>query len=85
MQFNATVGQKSTGIALTVVAETEKEFVDLKWLLESLDPHDVMSRAHYFWATNSISINNGSIIYNPDLSTAKTVRVTAAYGTVKIH
>jgi hypothetical protein len=85
MQFNATVGQKTTGMAFTIVAETEKEFVDLKWLLETLEPYDVMSRAHYFWASNSILRKNVSVSYNPDLTTAKTVRVTAAYGKLNIH
>jgi hypothetical protein len=70
-------------MAFNIMAQTEQEFVDLKWLLQVLQSHDVICRAHYFWASNSIEFNNFSVSFNPDSSTAKAVRLTAAYGKTK--
>jgi hypothetical protein len=82
-QFNKTVGQNVIGVALDINAQAEEEFVDLKLLQEKLQLYDVIAQANYFAASHTISSNNVSVSYNPDLTTAKTVRITAAYGKVK--
>jgi hypothetical protein len=69
-------------MAFNIMAQTEEEFIDLKWLLETLEPNDIISRAHAFWASNSMNFNNISVSFDPDRSTAKAVRITAAYGKI---
>lgn len=65
------------------MAQTEEEFVDLKWLLQTLQSHDLTSRAHNFWASSSIQFNNISFSFDPERSTAQAVRITAAYSKTK--
>jgi hypothetical protein len=80
MQVNKFVGQHCTGMVFNVQAETEEEFVDLKWLLQAFESHDIVSRLYYFWSSNSVNYNNISVSFDPDRSTAKVVKLTAAYG-----
>lgn len=42
--------------------------------------HDPLSAAMYAWAEDSINVNNITVAYNPNKSSAKYVRLTAAYG-----
>jgi hypothetical protein len=85
MQFHGAVGQQTTGMAFSFNATTEEEFVDLKWLLQNLEPHDVLSAVQNHWALKPMTYTNISVSYNPDLSTAKAVKITAAYGKISIY
>jgi hypothetical protein len=83
IQFNAIVGQQATGMAFNVMAQTEDEFLDLKRLLQSLQSHDAICRALNLWARSSMQFSSFSLSFDPDRSTAKVVRFTAAYGKTK--
>jgi hypothetical protein len=80
MQVKGTVGQKTTGMVLNFNATTEEEFVDLKLLFDMLGPQDPVSAAQNLLASKPVSYTNISVSYNPELSTAKAVKITAAYG-----
>jgi hypothetical protein len=84
MQFSTVIGQNEVGMAFNIKAETDEEFVDLKALLQNLHSHDVLSRTNYYWVRTSMSYENVSVSHNPDLSTATTVKITAAYGKIYI-
>jgi hypothetical protein len=81
--LNAIVGQNATGMAFNILAQTEEEFVDLRWLLKTLEPHDAICGLQFFWASSSIQSSNISVSFDPDRSTAKAVRITAAIGKMK--
>ena len=85
MQYSTVVGQNEVGMAFNIEAETEEEFIDFKALLQNLYSHDVLSRASYYWVRTSMSYENVTVSHNPDLSTATTVKITAAYGKIYIH
>jgi len=85
MQFSKVIGQNEVGMAFNIEAETEEEFVDLKALLQNLQSHDALSRTSYYWVRTSMSYENVTVSHNPDLSTATTVKITAAYGKIYIH
>jgi hypothetical protein len=80
MQYSKVVGQHETGMAFNIEAETEEEFTDFKAILQNLQSHDVLSRTSFFWVRSSMSYENVTVSYNPDISTATTVKLTAAYG-----
>lgn len=61
-------------------AETEEEFTDLKSELDKVQVHDIRSSFYYGWASQSILYKNISIAFEPRLSTAKVVKITAVYG-----
>jgi hypothetical protein len=84
MQFSTVIGQKEVGMAFNIEAETEEEFVDFKALLQNLHSHDALSRINYYWVRKSMSYENVTVSHNPDLSTATTVKITAAYGKIYI-
>ena len=85
IQFSTVIGQNEVGMAFNIEAETEEEFIDLKALLQNLYSHDVLSRTNYYWVRTSMSYENVTVSHNPDLSTATTVKITAAYGKIYIH
>jgi hypothetical protein len=85
MQFSKVIGQNEVGMAFNIEAETEEEFIDLKALLQNLQSHDIFSRTSYYWVRTSMSYENVTVSHNPDLSTATTVKITAAYGKIYIH
>ena len=85
IQLSTTVGQQATGMAFSIQAETDEDFVDLKAMLQNFEPYDALSRASYYWARSSMNYENVTLSYNPDISTATTVKITAAYGKILIH
>jgi hypothetical protein len=85
IQLSTTVGQHATGMAFSIQAETDENFVDLKMMLQNLEPFDALSRASYYWVRSSMNYENVTLSYNPDISTATTVKITAAYGKILIH
>jgi hypothetical protein len=85
MQLSTVVGQSEVGMAFNIEAETDEEFVDLKALLQNFHSHDALSRTSYYWVRTSMSYENVTLSHNPDLSTATTVKITAAYGKIYIH
>ena len=85
MQFSTVIGQNEVGMAFNIEAETEEEFVDFKALLQNLYSHDVLSRTSYYWVRTSMNYENVTVSHNPDLSTATTVKITAAYGKIYIN
>jgi len=60
--------------------ETEEEFSDLKSELDKVQIHDIRSSFYYSWASQSILYKNISVAFEPRLSTAKVVKITAVYG-----
>jgi hypothetical protein len=85
MQLSTVVGQNEVGMAFNIEAETDEEFIDFKALLQNLYSHDVLSRTSYYWVRKSMSYENVTVSHNPDLSTATTVKITAAYGKIYSH
>jgi hypothetical protein len=85
MQFSKVVGHEETGMAFNIEAETDEEFIDFKTVLQNLQPHDALSRSSFYWVRPSMSYENFTVSHNPDISTATTVKITAAYGKIKIH
>ena len=85
MQFSTVIGQNEVGMAFNIEAETDEEFVDFKMLLQNLHSHDALSRTSYYWVRSSMSYENVTVYHNPDISTATTVKITAAYGKIYIH
>jgi len=85
MQYSTVVGQNEVGMAFNIEAETEEEFIDFKALLQNLYSHDILSRTRYYWVRTTMSYENVTVSHNPDLSTATTVKITAAYGKIYIH
>jgi len=85
MQFSRVIGQNEVGMAFNIEAETEEEFIDIKALPQNLQSHDVLSRTSYYWVRTSMNYENVTVSHNPDLSTATTVKITAAYGKIYIY
>lgn len=85
MQFSGTVGQKSTGMAFNFNVTTEEEFVDFKSILQTLEPHDFLSAAQNLWALKPMIFTNVTVSFNPELSTATAVKITAAYGKHSVY
>jgi hypothetical protein len=67
-------------MVIRLSTETEEEFSDLKSELDKVQVHDIRSSFYYSWASQSILYKNISVAFEPRLSTAKVVKITAAYG-----
>lgn len=80
MQINGIVGQQTTGMAISFNVTAEDEFLDLVSLQQAFKPHDALSAVQNYWALMPLTYSNVSVSLNPDLSTAKTIKITAAYG-----
>ena len=82
-QVDRLVGQH-TGMVIRLSTETEEEFSDLKSELDKVEVHDIRSSFYYSWASQSILYKNISVAFEPRLSTAKVVKITAVYGKSRI-
>ena len=78
-QMHKTVGKDSTGFAFDLDYQSEQKFIDFAWIYNEARKHDPLSAVMYAWAEDSINVNNITVAYNPQKSTAKYVRLTAAY------
>jgi hypothetical protein len=67
-------------MVVRVSTETEEEFLDVKSELDKAVVHDIRSSFSFSWASQSILQNNISVTFEPQLSTAKVVKITAIYG-----
>ena len=71
-------------MVIRLSTETEEEFSDLKSELDKVEVHDIRSSFYYSWASQSILYKNISVAFEPRLSTAKVVKITAVYGKSRI-
>lgn len=78
-QVDRLAGQQ-TGMVIRLSTETEEDFSDLKSELDKVQVHDIRSSFYYSWASQSIFYKNISVDFEPRLSTAKVVKITAVYG-----
>ena len=69
-----------TGMVVRISTETEEEFLDVKSELDKAVVHDIRSSFSFSWASQSILQNNISVTFEPQLSTAEVVKITAIYG-----
>jgi hypothetical protein len=67
-------------MVIRLSTETEEPFSDLKSELDEVQAHDIRSSFYYSWASQSILYKNISVTFEPRLSTAKIVKITAVYG-----
>lgn len=79
LQFHSTVGQDSTGFAFDLDYHSEQKFVDFAAIYNEARKHDPISAVVYAWAEESINLNNITVAYNPQKSSAKYARFTATY------
>ena len=71
-------------MVIRLSTETEEEFSDLKSEFDKIQVHDIRSSFYYSWASQSILYKNISVAFEPRLSTAKVVKITAVYGKNRI-
>nr|UJZ92574.1 vitellogenin [Scaphoideus titanus] len=79
-QIHKTVGQDSTGFAFDFDYHSEQKFLDFAAIYNEAHKHrDPVSAIIYAWAEDSINLNNITLAYNPQKSSAKYARFSAAY------
>jgi hypothetical protein len=67
-------------MVVRVSTETEEEFSDFMSEVDKAKVHDIRSSFYFSWASQSIHYQNISATFEPQLSTAKVVKITAVYG-----
>lgn len=79
-QIHKTIGQGSTGFAFDFDYHSEQKFLDFAAIYNEAHKHpDTVSAIMYAWAEDSINLNNITLAYNPQKSTAKYARFYAAF------
>jgi hypothetical protein len=68
------------GMVVRLNTETEEEFLDYMSEVDKAKVHDIRSSFYLGWASQSIQYRNMSVTFEPQLSTAKVVKITAVYG-----
>jgi hypothetical protein len=71
-------------MVIRLSTETEEEFSDLKSELDKVQVHDIRSSFYYSWVSEPILYKNISVAFEPQMSTAKVVKITAVYGKRRI-
>lgn len=75
-----TYGAQSTGLAFTVNAQTDAQYIDVASLINNANGFDIWSWIQFPYHTKSVNHINFNILYNPHKSSSKSALFTASYG-----